>query len=69
MAEAAKEPRRPTVEEVPAIDPDPAAPSADATTHSRRDPSPRRIDALMAASLAYIMWFVGIPLAHALAKL
>jgi hypothetical protein len=33
MAEAAKGPRRPTVEEVPAIDPDPAAPSADATTH------------------------------------
>ena len=39
------------------------------TAHSRRDPSPRRIDALMAASLAYIMWFVGIPLAHALARL
>ncbi len=39
------------------------------TAYSRRHRDPRRIDALMALALSYIMWFVGIPFAHALARL
>ena len=35
----------------------------------RADRDPRRIDGLMALALSYMLWFVGIPFAHALARL